>query len=77
MTGDELIAWRKMVKLSQQQAADVHGYGRRHYRSMERGVAEIRAGVDLACAAYALGIRDYDGPSLQAQMEQNTRKGRR
>ena len=68
MTGDELKAWRTMVKLSQEAAATVLGYNRRHYQRMENGLDEIRDGVALGCAAYALGIRRYDGPALSAHI---------
>ena len=66
MIGDELKAWRKMVGLSQQSAADVLGFGRRQYCNMENGFHDIRPCVDLACAAYALGIREYNGPAVAA-----------
>jgi len=62
MKGHDLKAFRKMVCLSQSGMADVLGYGRRNYQMMERGEAEIRNSVGLACAAYAMGIVQYDGP---------------
>ena len=69
MNGEQLKAWRKMVQLSQQAAADVLGYGRRHYQKMERDQAQIRAGDRLACAAYAMGVRDYAGPDETINMK--------
>ena len=75
MDGKELKAFRKMVGLSQNDMADVLGFGRRHYQMMERDMAEIRNCVPLACAAYALGILEYDGPTAKAQwMRRNERK---
>lgn len=67
MKGSELKDFRKMVGLSQADMAEVLGYGRRQYQLMERDLAEIRGSVDLACAAYALGIREYHGPTAKAQ----------
>lgn len=69
MDADDLKAFRKMVGLSQSQMADMLGYGRRNYQLMERGMAEIRNSVGLACAAFALGIIRYDGPTAAAQYE--------
>jgi len=71
MNATELKQFRKMVGISQGDMADVLGYGRRHYQMMERGMSEIRNGVGLMCAAYALGIREYDGPTAQAQWERH------
>lgn len=67
MDADDLKAFRKMVGLSQSGMAEMLGYGRRNYQLMERGMAEIRNSVGLACAAYALGIQQYDGPTATAQ----------
>ncbi len=71
MTPHELKAFRKMVKRSQVQMAGVLGFSIRAYQLMESGDGEIRPCVGLACAAYALGIREYDGPTVAAQWEQN------
>ncbi len=76
MTNEELKAFRRMVGKSQQDMAELLGYGRRVYQMMERGQAEIRNGVGLACAAYALGIVQYDGPTAQAQWHRRKSKGR-
>lgn len=67
MTGAELKAFRKMVGLSQSQMATMLGYGKRAYQMMERDMVEIRHGVGLACAAFALGIRDYNGPQVEQE----------
>lgn len=67
MDSQELKAFRKMVGLSQSDMAEMLGYGRRNYQLMERGMAEIRNSVGLACAAFALGIQHYDGPTAKAQ----------
>lgn len=74
MDNKELKAFRLMVGLSQPLMADMLGYGLRNYQEMERGVTPIRHAVDLACAAYALGIRAYDGPTVQAQWEKNKKR---
>ena len=74
MNGSELKAFRKMVGLSQNDMAETLGYGRRNYQLMERNMAEIRPCVDLACAAYALGIRHYDGPTVKAHWMRNKEK---
>lgn len=75
MDKNDLKNWRKMVMLSQPKAAEVLGFGVRQYKNMERGIADIRECIPLACAAYALGIREYDGPSLQAAIDRQ-RKGK-
>lgn len=75
MNGPELKAFRKMVGLSQFDMADMLGYRRRNYQLMERGQAEIRNSVGLACAAYALGIQQYDGPTAKAQWMRRNQKG--
>ena len=69
MNGPELKTFRKMVGLSQGDMADVLGYGRRNYQLMERDKEEIRPGIGLACAAYAMGIVRYDGPQAAQQWE--------
>lgn len=75
MNHTELKAFRKMVGLSQSDMADMLGYGRRNYQLMERGMAEIRNSVGLACAAYALGITSYDGPTAQDYWKRRKEKG--
>lgn len=62
MTGQQLKAWRKFMKLSQRSAGRKLGYSRRHYQSMEEDKDEIRPCVELACAALAMGITSYNGP---------------
>jgi len=70
MTPDQFKAWRKHMNLSQQEAADALGlskgsvdlYERGRRREDERPVV-IPKTVELACAALALGITRYDGPS--------------
>lgn len=73
MDAGELKAFRKMVGLSQTAMADMLGYSLRNYQFMERGGAEIRPSIGLACAAYALGIIRYDGPTAEVQWQR--RKG--
>lgn len=74
MNAEELKSFRRMVGLSQSDMAEILGYGRRNYQLMERGMAEIRNSVGLACAAYALGIAAYDGPTAQAHIERRKKK---
>jgi len=70
MTPEQFKAWRKHMNLSQQEAADALGlskgsvdlYERGRRREDERPVV-IPKTVELACAALALGITRYDGPS--------------
>lgn len=70
MTPEQFKAWRKHMNLSQQEAADALGlskgsvdlYERGRRREDERPVV-IPKTVELACAALALGITHYDGPS--------------
>lgn len=65
-----------MCRLSQRQAGVVLGYSKRNIQKMEMDLYEIRDGVALGCAAYALGIRDYNGPDIRAKMEQAQAKGK-
>lgn len=75
MDAAELKNFRKMVNLSQQQMADMLGYCRRNYMMMERGDILIRNCVKLACAAYALGIEQYDGPTVQRDWTRRKQNG--
>ena len=65
MNGDQLKQFRIMVGLSQPKMAEVLGYKLRQYQKMEDNTADIRDGIGLACAAYALGITEYDGPMVE------------
>ncbi len=65
MNSTDLKSFRKMVRLSQQQLATLLGYSRRNYQKMENGEYKIRNSVKLACAAHALGIEHYDGPTAK------------
>ena len=62
MTPEQLKNWHSLVGLSQRKAAKIMGYSLRQWQEMVAGDAKIRPCVDLACAAYALGIRSYKGP---------------
>ena len=68
MTGKELREFRIMVGISQAALGVVLGYGRRNIQLFEDS-GKVRNGVALACAAYALGIVQYDGPAAKAQWE--------
>jgi len=74
MTPHELKSYRVMVKQSQRSMAEILGFSLRAYQLMESGGAIIRPCVGLACASYALGIREYNGPEVAAMWERN-RKG--
>lgn len=63
MNGLDLIRWRKHLGLSQIAAAHALGMSPAGVRKLEKGKSPIRKPVRLACAALALGIQDYDGPS--------------
>ncbi|MBX3537324.1 MAG: helix-turn-helix domain-containing protein [Chelatococcus sp.] len=69
MTPEQFKAWRKHLKLSQPEAAAVLGISPGSVFNYEKGARSedgrpvlIPKTVELACAAVALGIRDYDGP---------------
>lgn len=55
MNGYGLRRWREFMGLSQAQAADIIGYGRREYQNKENG-SPLRNFVGMACAAHALGM---------------------
>lgn len=64
---NEFKNWRKSLDLSQKDAAHALGLKRRVVQYYEKGERdgkkiEIPLYIRLACAAYAAGIRDYDGP---------------
>lgn len=59
--------WRKALKLSQQEAANVLGLKRRVVQYYEKGErdgepVEIPKSVRLACYAITVGVYDYHGP---------------
>ena len=59
--------WRKRLKLSQKEAADVLGLKRRVVQYYEKGErdgepVDIPKSVRLACYAIAQGVYDYHGP---------------
>lgn len=62
MTPASLKAWRKHLGLSQKAAAWALGVSHRQYCYYESGVFRVPLTVELACAAVALGIRQYAGP---------------
>lgn len=71
MTGSQLKAWRVHCKLSKKRAADaleisvsfLDTLERGHRRGNEGGTVTIKRHISLACAALALGVSDYQGPS--------------
>lgn len=66
MNGEQLKQFRNMVNLSQDAFARHFGYSRRQVQLMEADKQAVRRSLALACAAYALGIREYDGPAAAA-----------
>ena len=69
MTPEQFKAWRKHLALSQAEAATALGLSRGSVELYERGRRRederpvvIPKTVELACAALALGVSDYDGP---------------
>lgn len=66
MNGKQLKDFRNMVGLSQDRFGHHFGYSRRQVQLMECDKQDVRHCLALACAAYALGIRQYDGPSAAA-----------
>ena len=72
MTNEQFKAWRKHLKLPQREAADLLGISRNTVALYEIGERDghpvvIPKTVELACAAVALGIRQYDGPDMPAK----------
>ena len=63
MTGPDFIRWRKHLGLSQIAAARALGMSPAGLRKLEKGQTGIRKVIRLACAALALGVKDYDGPA--------------
>ncbi len=64
---DQFKAWRKLLKLTQAEAAVKLGISSRSVELYESGVragneVEIPRPVELACAALAAGIDNYAGP---------------
>jgi transcriptional regulator with XRE-family HTH domain len=69
MQPDQFKAWRKLLKLTQAQAATKLGISRRSVELYESGTrgenakeVVIPRAVELACAALAAGIENYAGP---------------
>ena len=69
MTGPDIIRWRKHLGLSQIAAARALGMSPAGLRNLEKGITVIRKPVQLACAALALGIKDYTGPAENLEGE--------
>ncbi len=59
MTPDDLRAWRKEMKLSQEKAGTRLGYGKTTIYYFEKGTQEIPLAVGYACAAIKSGMRPY------------------
>jgi transcriptional regulator with XRE-family HTH domain len=61
MTPTAFKSWRKAARLSQAGAADALGISARNVFAYEHDEKPVPLTVRLACAAYALGLRDYAG----------------
>lgn len=59
MTPSDLTAWRKRLGLSKVGAAEALGCDRGSVSAWEAGSYPIPRYIALACAAIALGIKDY------------------
>lgn len=62
LTPTGLLRWRLMLGVSQPTAALLLGIGHDAYKSYEAGSRPMPKVIELACAAYALGLRYYEGP---------------
>ena len=70
MRPEDFKRWRKVLKLSQKDAADALGLKRRVVQYYEKGERDgekvkIPKYVRLACFALAEGVKDYEGPELR------------
>ena len=70
MTKDEFKAWRSHMKWSRREAAEALGISAGSIELYELGRRRdndnpmpVPKAVELACAALALGIRQYSGPA--------------
>lgn len=71
MTAQQFRAWRAHMKMSKRAAAEALGLGQAtvdlyelgHRRDDKTRAVPIPLHVELACAALALGITRYDGPT--------------
>lgn len=66
MDRSQLVAWRKNLGLTQQQAADILGVHRATFIDYEKGVrrsdkkpVDVPKSIELACQAIKLGFREY------------------
>jgi transcriptional regulator with XRE-family HTH domain len=64
--------WRKLLKLSQKEAAQALGLKRRMIQYYEKGErdgdkVEIPRSVRLACFALVEGVEDYNGPGRKVK----------
>jgi len=73
MKPEDFKAWRKKMKFTQQQAADVLGLYRLTVVNYERGErlgigsqVKIPRSVDLACAALAAGLKPFSEQEQEA-----------
>ncbi|CAH1670861.1 MULTISPECIES: helix-turn-helix transcriptional regulator [unclassified Chelatococcus] len=71
MTPEQFKAWRKHMKISQASAAGLLGISVPSIQLYEKGsrhedgrAVVIPKAIELACAALALGIREYEGPQV-------------
>lgn len=59
MNSADLKSWRKRLSLSQGEAARALGLSLRAIQNYESGLRRIPKHLALACAAVALGLKEY------------------
>lgn len=69
MKSSEFKAWRKLMKLTQKEAASALGLKSRiiqYYEKGERNGREfaISKAIELACYSLTLGVEHYSGPEV-------------
>lgn len=76
MKPSDFKRWRKSLKLSQKDAAEVLGLKRRVVQYYEKGERDVEAVtipkyIRLACSAVASGVEDYAGPTKEKPAKPN------
>ncbi len=79
MESNDFKKWRKVLGLSQKDAAHLLGLKRRMIQYYEKGERDgdkvkIPRSVRLACYAIAQGVEDYNGPNRKIHMREVSEK---
>jgi DNA-binding XRE family transcriptional regulator len=79
MESNDFKKWRKVLGLSQKDAAQLLGLKRRMIQYYEKGERDgdkvkIPRSVRLACYAIAQGVEDYNGPNRKIHMIEKSDK---